>query len=728
MKPTDQLCREEPLLHVDSGRKQGTKEVNTYPLLVRQTTMILSYPLPSAPTTRRPPQASGCAPITQSMLLPFIYSSILPSFALTAILTHAAAFQLTHHRRLRGRHSKHIRPLQRVSLHRKGDTANRGTATVFRQHQINVHTTGGFLETEGDDGTNHHDEWDMQLRQEAVDALLPVFFPKSIIPNTSSDECISTKKITAEASLKKLLRKRYQRTSKDDDLNNTIQSKYTDDEARGRLAKLVLGTSVLRLRHYYVVASRYNMSSREVTLPYPGDDSVRSLLLINNEKSGDDDVQTNEQSEEEAVVRAMIDEHAKYLSVSSYLPVELTQINADTPAINLAIQYSLPTFLTTALVSQYGYSMTQRICSFMNDPGPVTIRKNCVRFSGSDEELCKWLWEEDGVQAVPLSVLLESKSEGVNNNDNKLQLTAQSNGGALYALGGEYNVGSVRAPNGCIQILPPEQSTFQQKKLSKSIWSMRGWQNGYFEVQDAGSQCIVQSLEVSPGDYVLDYCAGNGGKTFGLASVLMDTNRLRRDDPDYSDEITSHIVAHDVVEERLRQVEGSLSRVGFEDGDPNDLSTITSYSAGCEASNDGSRRLRCSIQIASSTEIESESSHFDAVLVDAPCSSTGVLRRRPSQRWDIRENQVLDVLPKLQLEILQRAASFVKEGGGKLVYSTCSMLKEENESVCRLFEESDAYAEHGFQRWGFDNRETNSVTLLPTSNSDGFFIARWKRL
>ncbi|KAL7523554.1 hypothetical protein ACHAXR_000233, partial [Thalassiosira sp. AJA248-18] len=139
-------------------------------------------------------------------------------------------------------------------------------------------------------------------------------------------------------------------------------------------------------------------------------------------------------------------------------------------------------------------------------------------------------------------------------------------------------------------------------------------------------------------------------------------------------------------------------------------------------------------------DLEAANKHkgsFDAVLVDAPCSSTGVLRRRPSQRWDLTEKQSFEVLPDLQLEILENASSFVNEKGGKLVYSTCSLLREENEDVVRKFERSSVFLNEGFERWEFvpqaDDTEVSeenphTLTLIPSeTGSDGFFIARWKR-
>ncbi|EJK55009.1 hypothetical protein THAOC_25309 [Thalassiosira oceanica] len=245
-------------------------------------------------------------------------------------------------------------------------------------------------------------------------------------------------------------------------------------------------------------------------------------------------------------------------------------------------------------------------------------------------------------------------------------------------------------------------------RLSKSIWSSKeAWQKGFFEVQDAGSQFIVQSLELrnnTSHQRILDLCAGNGGKTFAMASTACNC----------------HIVAHDIVEERLRQIKGSLARVGFKAEDENARFNETIFASEVVMNNN------CTIQIETSLN---RVCSFDTVLVDAPCSSSGVLRRRPSQRWDLRAESI-ETLKELQLEILINASSLVGPGGS-LVYSTCSLLRSENEDVVQGFENSKLSDD--FTRWNFGDKLRigglqHAVTILPTENgSDGFFIARWKK-
>jgi 16S rRNA (cytosine967-C5)-methyltransferase len=457
--------------------------------------------------------------------------------------------------------------------------------------------------------------------------------------------------------------------------------------------------------------------------------------------------QYNHSVEAIMLVRAMVDEHARYLSSNTNGTLLVSPSKSICDSLQLSIQYSLPHFLTSSLLLQYGFIQTEEICALMNSPGPITLRRNAIQFPGSDIDLCKWLWEEDGIKAICCC----NQLYGTSYNSNIPVITSTHDGSNRYVVRNNLSIpGSILPPNGSIQIILPNDSnygttTIERRRTNKSIWSMKGWQNGYFEVQDAGSQIIAQTLEVKPGDSILDYCAGNGGKSFALASVLRSFRFATSHSINDVCHSSSKIVCHDIVDERRRQIRGSLKRVGFtvvrvdESSDTDSVYTVQKH--------DGS----ITIQMATSSKLDAmvnsiNPHYFDAVLVDAPCSSTGVLRRRPSQRWDITETQVTEILPQLQLDILEKAATFVNPNGGKLVYSTCSLLKEENEDVARKFEQSKLG--EGFKRWDFESsnislvdkdcideksvpEETSlrhTLTILPSENSDGFFIARWKRM
>ena len=542
--------------------------------------------------------------------------------------------------------------------------------------------------------------WSNETRNEAANALLPVLFPKW---NNNA----TTTPITAEASLKKLLRSRYR----------SNQANHTKLGDSGQIATLVLGTSVMRLRHWHVVAAP--QENIIPPIPHPFD---ASLLLLFSNCTSDEAVSLEQQSGYEyelELTKAMVDEHIRYISGTDSEIISPMIKHDNDLVTKLSLQYSMPPFLTESLLRQYGYTTTQEIFMQSNAPGPITLRKNFIRFSGSDDDFCRYIMDQDEVYAVPMMLPNNGSAEV-----SPLAMYQSPDGNNRYKVGRHLEPGTILAPNGCIRIVEPNNTlTNNSKKLPKSIWSMKAWQRGYFEVQDVGSQLIQQSIEVQPGDSVLDYCAGNGGKTFGIASLLVERNN----EQNCSGSISS-IVAHDIVNERLRQIKGSMSRVGFtKNNNNNKVPTFSTANSSCQ------------ISIATSDQLQTTNTKFDVVLVDAPCSSTGVLRRRPSQRWTLNQKQVCMDLPKLQLRILKEASSYVRPGG-KLVYSTCSLVREENEGVVEAFEGDDSTG-GTFERWDFDplrimdddgcyepSEKRNTLTILPSGDSDGFFIARWKMI
>ena len=555
-------------------------------------------------------------------------------------------------------------------------------------------------------------EWEIELQEEASSVLLPVFYPEQ------SDT--SSKTLTAEIALKRLLRKKYSHRQQNDESDRTLHNNKSMDESRGRLAELVLGTSVMRLRHFVAIAGAACNNSA-LPLPHPLNYTDISPLFTDKQEIGSASCSLEQKLH---ICRFMVREHANYIvsKDSSTLDssIQLLLGCRDNPALILAIEHSIPIFLASSLLSQYGYDAAEKMCSLMNKAGPITIRKNVIKFTGADEDLCQWLMDNDGVDASPMRRHLNfqhKNSLGYNLDDLRLR---KSNGRLIEQL---------TIPSGCISINPPTDSK-GRKKLPKSIWSMTSYQNGYFEVQDAGSQCIVQALDFVPPSMgestsVLDYCAGNGGKTFAIVSSLFDGKRVSENSKSDT-EAVANVFSHDVVDERLRQIKGSQSRVGF---DIDISSGIAEYKLD---------NTKCTLQTVSPSELDElrdSDTLFDTVLVDAPCSSSGVLRRRPSQRWMMTKQDTLQSLPSLQLEIIENAATFV-EDGGSLVYATCSLLEEENEEVIKKFEKSEVYRNRGFFPWPFEN-DGESIedylrgherTLLPSEWNDGFFFARYKRV
>lgn len=354
-----------------------------------------------------------------------------------------------------------------------------------------------------------------------------------------------------------------------------------------------------------------------------------------------------EQNEEK--IRSLVDLHAEYLTPNTGTPSDNITWPSDTVA-RIAVQYSMPTFLVRLWIAEYGEEETEALCNISNTPGPITLRRNAIRCSS--EQLILRLEADEGVKLSPPKFTVP----------------------------------------GCLRITSGP---------SRSIWAMSAWREGWFEVQDAGSQLIVASMELDADDkIVVDCCAGNGGKSLAVISKLYQLNN------------SATVWAHDVEDVRLAQLRGSLSRAGASN------TTIQLPTTSC-------------------AEEDLYDEMADIVLVDAPCSSCGVLRRRPSHRWGLREEAVEHELPKLQLEILKNASRLVKPGG-RLVYATCSVCHCENEDVAAAWE-GDASSLSSWDPWPFHYRESWPIPpernlpshyckLLPHKHdSDGFFIARWKR-
>jgi len=175
-----------------------------------------------------------------------------------------------------------------------------------------------------------------------------------------------------------------------------------------------------------------------------------------------------------------------------------------------------------------------------------------------------------------------------------------------------------------------------------NVFSSKLYKEGYFEIQDAGSQQIAAYLDARPGMRVADACAGNGGKTLHLASIMQNKGK---------------IVAMDVKEERLKTLKTRLTRSG---SDIVETKFIESTKA--------IKRLEAS---------------FDRVLLDVPCSGTGALRRNPEIKWNMNPEKLKN-LQKTQAYIINNYSTLLKKNG-IMVYATCSILPSENQDQVHTF-------------------------------------------
>ena len=224
------------------------------------------------------------------------------------------------------------------------------------------------------------------------------------------------------------------------------------------------------------------------------------------------------------------------------------------------------------------------------------------------------------------------------------------------------------------------------------VMATKAFQDGLVEIQDEGSQLVVQAVGAGAEMRVLDYCAGAGGKTLGLAMTM--GNR-------------GHIVACDVSESRLDGAVRRLRRAGVHNVERHLLVSGDKW---------GKRRA----------------ASFDRVLVDAPCTGTGTWRRNPDARLRLTRRD-LDELTAKQSAILDAAAGLVRPGG-RLVYATCSVLAEENAVQIEAF----LSRQPGFSALDLREPTTLDVPLAPAATSpdspflrltprqhgtDGFFTA-----
>lgn len=209
-------------------------------------------------------------------------------------------------------------------------------------------------------------------------------------------------------------------------------------------------------------------------------------------------------------------------------------------------------------------------------------------------------------------------------------------------------------------------------KERKNIFSSPLFQQGFFEMQDASSQQVAPFLDVKPGMFVIDACAGAGGKSLHLAALMQNKGRL---------------LALDVEERKLEELQRRAKRAA---------ATIETK------------------VLTSEKIIQSLEQKADRVLLDVPCSGLGVLKRNPDAKWKLSLQAIEEVKQK-QAHILKEYSGMVKPGG-LLVYATCSILPAENQKQVEQF-----LAEN--KNFTF----VKEKTIYPSEGFDGFYMCLMKR-
>jgi len=247
------------------------------------------------------------------------------------------------------------------------------------------------------------------------------------------------------------------------------------------------------------------------------------------------------------------------------------------------LQYSIQKWIYNELLESWGTD-TENILSWLDRPAPVYIRYNSLK--------------------TGLRKLTEE----------------------LDRLGVNYSVPA--EPDGVIRIEGANQ-----------LRQSRAFKEGLFEFQDIGSQYIVRETPVRPGQVVVDYCAGKGGKTIQLAARMKNEGRL---------------IASDIDPARLSQLQRRAQKAGVQN-----------------------------LEISSPGQLRGQQILADVVLVDAPCTGSGTFRRQPDLKFRLTEHTLTEILP-VQAQILKDAAQLLRPGG-TLAYATCSLFRKENSDQIKNF-------------------------------------------
>lgn len=222
--------------------------------------------------------------------------------------------------------------------------------------------------------------------------------------------------------------------------------------------------------------------------------------------------------------------------------------------------------------------------------------------------------------------------------------------------------------------------------LTGGIEQSAAFREGLFWVQDAAARLAVTALDPQPGETVLDCCAAPGGKSFAAAVSMKNEGS---------------VISCDIHPHKTALIENGAERLG--------ITTITA------------------LQKDASVPDPDWRERFDRIIADVPCSGLGVIRKKPDIRY--KDLTPLEGLPAVQRRILEAQATHLKPGG-VLVYSTCTILRRENEEVVEAFlTDHPEFSLEPFALPGVGSVESGMKTLLPCAEgTDGFFIAKLKKL
>ncbi len=217
-----------------------------------------------------------------------------------------------------------------------------------------------------------------------------------------------------------------------------------------------------------------------------------------------------------------------------------------------------------------------------------------------------------------------------------------------------------------------ENNEFYMLENIRNIEKIDMFQKGYFTVQDLSAGMAAYSLNPQKGENILDACSAPGGKTTYLAEIMQNEG---------------YIEAWDIHEKRTNLVKQNAERLG--------ITIITTK------------------QKDATIYDQNLEEKFDKILLDVPCMGIGVIKRKPDIKWQKKPEDISNIT-KIQEKILQNCSKYLKKGG-TLVYSTCSILKKENENIINKFIKENS---------NFEIKNPEITTILPDELHDGFFITK----
>jgi len=330
---------------------------------------------------------------------------------------------------------------------------------------------------------------------------------------------------------------------------------------------------------------------------------------------------------------------------------EIKKILADMKISQPALGWSHPEWLVEKWRKNFGEEKTRQLLDWNNTPPKTYARVNALKFSGT---------------CVSPVIFSATKPASPMQPTGETPVPLLRDAGDLLARWREENV----EYDFFTRDWTGENLAFELKS-HPPLNLLPSFRAGWFYLQDPSTLLAPALLGAQPGETILDLCAAPGGKTTFIAQQMHNTGK---------------IIAQDLDQNRLKLVKENCARLG----------------------------VTCVEAVLPSTLNSQLSTNFDRILVDAPCSNTGVMRRRVDLRWRIIPEEI-SRLQKTQLELLRQAATKLKPGG-VLVYSTCSLEPEENSELVKQFLAAQP-----------DFKLEAERQLLPFADGvDGAYVARLK--